>query len=72
MKVRDKTIGETVDVYDRHCLRRPCYWPRSDPGAFTQGQGYQQRSGGDRGYLCGNREIRGCPDPLPDPSAKPE
>jgi hypothetical protein len=64
MKVRDKAIGETVAVYDQHCLRRPCYWPRHDPGTFTQGHGY--RNAGARGWLCGNREIRGCPDPLPD------
>ena len=65
MKIRDKKVGVMVDVYDAKCLRRPCYWPRSDPGTFVQGQGYRARSGGSSGWLCGNREIHGCPDPIP-------
>jgi len=65
VKIRDKSIGVAVDVRDRVCPRRECYWPRSDPGVFTQGVGYRSRPG-PREWLCGNREIRGCPHPLPE------
>lgn len=61
MKIKDPTNGTLVDMLDKDCLQRKCYWPRPDPGAFTQGQGYRQRSGGNRGWLCGEREARGCP-----------
>lgn len=60
MKVRDRNIEQTVDVADRRCLKCSCYWPRPDPGVFTQGQGYRTRTG-KQGWLCGTREIRGCP-----------
>jgi hypothetical protein len=53
-----------LDVSDKYCPKRSCYWPRPDPGVFTQGQGYKQRSGKQE-WLCGNRELRGCPDPKP-------
>ena len=32
MKAKDKKIGETVDVRDKDCPFRSCYWPRPDPG----------------------------------------
>jgi len=64
MQVLDTTVGEKVNVYDSHCPRRSCYWARRDPGSFTQGKGYSFRS---NNWLCGNREIRGCPTPLPEP-----
>ena len=65
MKVRDKKVKEWVDVSDGDCPKRPCYWPRSDPGTFTQGVGYRSREG-KVGWLCGRREINGCPHPKPD------
>ena len=37
MKVRDKRLKKDVDVCDKDCPRRSCYWPREDPGVFTQG-----------------------------------
>ena len=45
MKVKDKEINETVDVCDKRCVtdKRPCYWPRTDPGVFTPGRGYKAR-----------------------------
>jgi hypothetical protein len=62
MKVYDKSVGKKVDVSDKNCLNCPCYWPRPDPGTFTQGQGYRSRgSGKNKEWLCGTREIRGCP-----------
>lgn len=64
MKVKDKEINEMVDVFDKDCPRRPCYWARPDPGTFVQGRGYRFRR---NDWLCGNREIHGCPDPLPEP-----
>jgi hypothetical protein len=61
MKVRDKTLRKTVDVLDRGCPRKQCYWPRQDPGVFVQGVGYRQRPGPIQ-WLCGTREAKGCPD----------
>lgn len=60
MKIRDKRLKKDVEVSDRECLKRSCYWPRPDPGIFVQGQGYRQRSSSP-GWLCGTREIHGCP-----------
>lgn len=71
MKIRDKKNKVTVDVSDQDCLSRPCYWPRQDPGVFCQGQGYRSRSG-KRDWLCGTREINGCPVPKPVAEVKGE
>lgn len=62
MKVKDKVLKKWVDVIDEKCPKRSCYWPRPDPGVFVQGRGYQSRPG-RQGWLCGTREIRGCPHP---------
>lgn len=59
MKLKDKKLKKLVDVKDKNCFEKKCYWARPDPGTFTQGQGYRFRS---NDWLCGNREIRGCPD----------
>jgi hypothetical protein len=61
MKIKDKTLGQWIDVCCPDCPSKKCYWPRPDPGVFTQGQGYRQRSH-KAGWLCGTREIHGCPD----------
>lgn len=61
MKVKDKELKQMVDVYCKECSSYECYWPRPDPGVFTQGVGYRQRSNSSKDWLCGNREIRGCP-----------
>ena len=62
MKVRDKNVKQLVDVSDEECPKRECYWPRPDPGVFTQGVGYRTRYPGRKpDWLCGNREISGCP-----------
>ena len=61
MKVKDKDIGQYVDVCHEECPERECYWPRTDPGAFVKGRGYRSR-GGEENWLCGNRQIHGCPD----------
>ena len=60
MKVRDKKLKLFVEMRDKDCPQRDCYWPRPDPGVFTQGQGYRRRVG-KQGWLCGTREVRGCP-----------
>ena len=60
MKIRDKALKEMVDVSDKDCPNRPCYWPRPDPGVFSQGQGYRSR-GYNAGWMCGTREAHGCP-----------
>jgi hypothetical protein len=59
MKIRDKKLKKDVDVFEPDCLKCVCYWPRPDPGSFTQGKGYTFRS---NDWLCGTREFRGCPD----------
>ena len=65
MKVKDKDIGEFVDVCCEACVTdgRPCYWPREDPGVFTPGRGYKTRGNkASHEYICGTRAIHGCPD----------
>ncbi|MBU2852931.1 hypothetical protein [Acidithiobacillus ferriphilus] len=60
MKIRDKELKETVDVYDRDCLKKSCYWPRPNPGSFAQGRGYYNTH--VKGWVCGTRHAHGCPD----------
>jgi hypothetical protein len=63
MKVKDKKLKELVDVSSRECQNFTCYWPRPDPGIFTQGQGYRTRNLGRKpDWICGTREIHGCPE----------
>jgi len=63
MKIKDKSLGEFVEVSSRDCPLFECYWGRPDPGCFVQGQGYRTRNPGKKPvWLCGNREIRGCPE----------
>lgn len=31
MRIRDKELKEVVDVCDRDCPKKTCYWPRPDP-----------------------------------------
>ena len=63
MKIRDKTLKVIVDVCDKSCPNRPCYWPRTDPGVFTPGKGYKTRGNKPSNeYICGTRAIHGCPD----------
>ena len=68
MQIRDKALKKWVDVCDKDCPKRPCYWPRQDPGSFAQGVGYRTRLNAKGGidWLCGRREINGCPHPKPD------
>ena len=67
MMIKDRKLKKLVDVSNADCLKRSCYWPRPDPGVFTQGVGYRMRSG-KQIWLCGNREIHGCPSPKPEPN----
>jgi hypothetical protein len=59
MRIHDTELQADIDVYDRDCPARPCYWPREDPGVFVDGRGYH---GGSDRWLCGTRQIHGCPD----------
>ena len=62
MKIRDKQYKVLVDVSDKECPKRECYWARIDPGVYTQGVGYRTRNPGHKlEWFCGNREIHGCP-----------
>jgi hypothetical protein len=69
MMVRDRQLKRLVDMVDKGCLKRTCYWPRQDPGSFSQGVGYRTRLNAKGGidWLCGRREINGCPHPKPEP-----
>lgn len=61
MKIKDGK--QTVDVCHNDCPKRRCYWPRPDPGVFTQCQGYKSRSSKpSKEWICGTRAIHGCPD----------
>jgi hypothetical protein len=63
MKVKDKILKVIVDVCEKECQNYICYWARQNPGIFSQGMGYRAYGDKrDKEYLCGNREIRGCPD----------
>lgn len=60
MTIRDRERRLDVWVRDQDCPTRPCYWPRPDPGVFTQGVGYRSREGKPF-WICGTREVSGCP-----------
>jgi len=62
MKIRDKTLKKQVDVCEKDCPKYQCYWPRLNPGIFNQGVGYRSYGDArDNEWLCGTREIKGCP-----------
>ena len=69
MKIRDKLLKKNIDVRCGECQKYKCYWPRPDPGVFTQGQGYKARTV-NSGWICGTREVKGCPD-NPDQENRP-
>lgn len=58
MKLKDKELKVIVDVYDKDCGKRKCYWPRQNPGVFTPGRGYSNTT---KDWICGTRAISGCP-----------
>jgi hypothetical protein len=64
MKVRDKELKKDVDVSCKDCLKFECYWARPHPGIFKQGSGYTNTAEMQKryGYICGTREVRGCPE----------
>jgi hypothetical protein len=62
MKIKDKTLKKMVDVCEKDCPKFQCYWPRQNPGIFSQGCGYRSYGDSrDKEWLCGTREINGCP-----------
>ena len=66
MKVFNKELKRKVDVLDKACFCRVCFWPRQDPGMFVQGRGYRSRSDQESNeWICGRRNINGCPMPIP-------
>ena len=50
-----------VDCADEQCKERDCFWARPYPGVFTQGVGYSQTTAHKGLWVCGTREVRGCP-----------
>ena len=50
MNVMDKALKIMVNVSKKDCPTFACYWPRLDPGVFTQGVGYRDRGGGYRDW----------------------
>lgn len=65
MQIRDGILKKKIEVSRKECPTFECYWPRLDPGSFTQGIGYTHRS---NNWICGRREINGCPL---EPKVKP-
>lgn len=62
MKIKDNTLKKETDVAYKTCPSYKCYWPRPNPGIFTQGQGYHHFGDHrDHEWICGTREVRGCP-----------
>lgn len=62
MKIRDRKLKQDVDVSDKDCPKRKCYWPRPNPGVFVQGRGYRRYGDKrDKEWLCGTRNIHDCP-----------
>jgi hypothetical protein len=62
MKIRDKDLKKPVDVLSKECFLLKCYWPRLNPGSFSQGRGYRSYGDArDKEWLCGTREAHGCP-----------
>lgn len=63
MKVKDRKVKKMVEVCEKDCPNRECYWPRPDPGVFTPGKGYKSRSNTiSKEWICGTRALHGCPD----------
>jgi hypothetical protein len=61
MEVKIKGYKDKIDVSGPDCPKLKCFWPRPDPGVFSVGQGYRARTI-NAGWVCGTREINGCPD----------
>ncbi len=63
MKVKDNNLKVMVDVSCKDCPSKKCYWPRQDSGVFDPGIGYTTRlnAQGKIDWICGTREINGCP-----------
>lgn len=61
MKIKDKNLNVSVDVYNGACPKRDCYWPRVNQGSYSQGRGYTQAPK-KQSYCCGTREAHGCPE----------
>jgi len=64
MKVKIGTVS--VDVLDRECSNRPCYWLGYDKGSYSQGRGYTSYHKNVQGRrvefpVCMTRHLRGCP-----------
>ena len=45
MKIKDKRLKKIINVSNKDCLSKKCYWPRMNPSLFQKGRGY--RSFGD-------------------------
>lgn len=64
MKV--KVEGRQVDVFDRDCPARACFWLGFDKGVFAQGRGYTRYHTDAKGNrvehaVCWRRHRDGCP-----------
>lgn len=72
VKIRDK--GQPVDVYDRDCPKRPCYWVGRDKGSYSPGRGYSyhrdRRGKTVERLVCWTRHLHGCPLPSVCPQCR--
>lgn len=55
-----KIDGRKVDVLDRRCAERPCFWFGFDKGTFVPGRGYTSYHKEER-PVCLQRHLHGCP-----------
>jgi hypothetical protein len=63
LKIKDKKLKKMIDVSQSDCPSFACYWPRLNPGSFQAGRGYRSYDDArDKEWICGRREIHGCPD----------
>lgn len=56
-----KMDGKKVDVCDRNCVSKKCFWLGQDKGTFVQGRGYTSYHKTPR-WVCMRRHLHGCPD----------
>ena len=57
-----KVEGKEVDVVDKLCAKRSCFFLLQDKGTFVPGRGYTYYHKKPR-WVCGRRHLNGCPTP---------
>lgn len=58
MKVKHE--GKSVEVLDKKCLSRKCFWLGQDKGSYVAGRGYTSYHKTPQ-WCCMRRHLHGCP-----------